>query len=379
MDACDVVIVGAGPAGSTCARDLRRRGVDVVLIDKARFPRDKVCAGWITPGVIDALQLNVEEYRQQRTLEAITGFRIGVIGDAAMCDVDYGRPVSYAIRRSEFDQYLVDCAGGARTGEHVRTIERRGGRWIVNDAIAAPMLVGAGGHRCPVARIVDDGREHSPVVAAAEIEVDVRGDGSNVVRDRPELFLARDLAGYGWCIRKGDYVNAGFGRVGGHTLEHEASEFLRFLRQTGRLPADCAQALRAHAYGLAPFHRSLVTNGALLVGDAASLAHRLSGEGIGPAVESARFAADAIVAADGDYRSERLQPYADAIEQRFGLTRSDRLTAFAVSSRLWTAAVRHLVTRPWFARHIVLDRWFLQRHERRRQRCPDRLHVTGTA
>lgn len=368
MDACDVVVVGAGPAGSTCARYLRRHGLDVVLIDKARFPRDKACAGWITPGVVDELQLNIDRYRRHRTLEAITGFRIGVIGDATMCDVDYDRPVSYAIRRLEFDQYLVDCAGGARTGEEVRTIERRDGQWIVNDAIAAPMLVGAGGHRCPVARIVDGGREHSPVVAAAEVEVHVNGHRSNVVHDRPELFLSPDLAGYGWCIRKGDFVNAGFGRVGGHTLERDASAFLRILQQTGRLPAGCSPPLRAHAYGLAPFHRSLVTDGALLVGDAASLARPLSGEGIGPAIESARLAAGAIVAASGDYRSERLQPYVDAVERRFGMTPGDRvMAAFAGRSRLWTASVRRLVARPWFARHIVLDRWFLHRQELQRQ------------
>lgn len=333
-----------------------------MLIDKARFPRDKVCAGWITPDVVDELRLNVDEYRRHGTLQAITGFRIGVIGDAAMCDVDYERPVSYAIRRCEFDAYLVDRAGGVRTGEDVRTIERRGDRWIVNDAIAAPMLVGAGGHRCPVARIVDGGCERSPIVAAAEIEVPLRGHRTNVVCGRPELFLSPELDGYGWCIRKGDYLNAGFGRVGGHTLARDVSEFLRFLQHTGRLPGDGAPSPRAHAYGLAPFHRTLVGDGALLVGDAASLARPLSGEGIGPAIESARLAADAIVGANGDYTSERLRPYVDAVNERFGLTRGDRLMACSGRWRILTASVRHLIGHPWFARHVVLDRWFLHRN-----------------
>ena len=55
MDSCDVLIVGGGPAGSTCARQLAKAGCDVLVMDKSAFPRDKVCAGWITPAVIESL------------------------------------------------------------------------------------------------------------------------------------------------------------------------------------------------------------------------------------------------------------------------------------------------------------------------------------
>ncbi len=51
---CDVLIVGGGPAGATCARQLTRAGLDVLVMDKQHFPRDKVCAGWITPAVVAA-------------------------------------------------------------------------------------------------------------------------------------------------------------------------------------------------------------------------------------------------------------------------------------------------------------------------------------
>jgi len=60
---CDALIVGGGPAGSTCARFLTRAGWHVVVIDRARFPRDKVCAGWVTPGVFRLLELDPEAYR----------------------------------------------------------------------------------------------------------------------------------------------------------------------------------------------------------------------------------------------------------------------------------------------------------------------------
>ncbi|MGD8673637.1 MAG: FAD-dependent oxidoreductase, partial [Thiogranum sp.] len=71
MDRCDVLIVGGGPAGSSCAWALREAGLDVVVMDKAQFPRDKVCAGWITPAVIEELELDIEDYRQQHVFQTI--------------------------------------------------------------------------------------------------------------------------------------------------------------------------------------------------------------------------------------------------------------------------------------------------------------------
>ena len=56
MERCDVLVVGGGPAGSSCAWRLRRAGLDVVVLDRKAFPRDKVCAGWITPQVARALE-----------------------------------------------------------------------------------------------------------------------------------------------------------------------------------------------------------------------------------------------------------------------------------------------------------------------------------
>ena len=67
MDTCDVLIVGGGPGGSSCARALQQAGADVIVMDKAVFPRDKVCAGWITPQAVTDLELDLNEYANRES------------------------------------------------------------------------------------------------------------------------------------------------------------------------------------------------------------------------------------------------------------------------------------------------------------------------
>ena len=110
MDPCDVLIVGGGPAGSSCAWRLRGSGLDVAILDKAVFPRHKVCGGWITPAVLAELEIDPAEYGRGRVLQPITAFRTGSIGGPAI-ETLYGAPVSYGIRRCEFDDYLLRRSG----------------------------------------------------------------------------------------------------------------------------------------------------------------------------------------------------------------------------------------------------------------------------
>src|SRR5437762_6784209 len=105
-------------------------------MDRAVFPRDKVCAGWITPQVVTDLGLDLHEYAHGRTLQAIHGFRAGVIGRATDVTTTYDRTVSYGIRRCEFDHYLlVRSKARLRVGESVSHIRRAGTAWIVNERI----------------------------------------------------------------------------------------------------------------------------------------------------------------------------------------------------------------------------------------------------
>jgi len=157
MEHADILIVGGGPAGTSCAWALQRAGMDVIVLDQAHFPRDKVCAGWITPAVLNALEIDPQDYGRERVLQPINGFRVGLMRDMAKAyataDLRYPETVSYGIRRCEFDDYLLQRSGARLcTGERVRSLRREAEVWVVNEHFRSPVLVGAGGHACPVAR-----------------------------------------------------------------------------------------------------------------------------------------------------------------------------------------------------------------------------------
>ena len=369
METTDVVIVGGGPAGSACAWGLRQAGFDVVVIDREIFPRDKVCAGWITPQVLEDLQIDHREYCERRTFQPITGFRVGVIGEDDAVGASYGRPVSFGIRRCEFDDYLL-CRSGARLllGAPVSAIRRRRAGWLVNETLSAPVLVGAGGHFCPVARMLNGARYPGPIVAAQEVELPLDRRSCSVDGETPELYFEPDLTGYGWCVRKGEYVNVGLGRLDARALPAKTAEFVGFLRTTGRLASDPSTwRWRGHAYQVAASSsRRIVGDAVMLAGDAAALAFPRSGEGIRPAIESGLMAAAAIVAANGDYSHDRLQPYARRLQHRFGagpLAGLLRISPSVTSMGMSTALAPWLLGNSWFVRHVVLDRWFLHARE----------------
>ncbi|MEW5982360.1 MAG: NAD(P)/FAD-dependent oxidoreductase [Acidobacteriota bacterium] len=360
METCEALIVGAGPAGSSCAWKLATAGIDVLVIDRAGFPRPKPCAGWITLHVLRELQIPAEEYAAGHVLEPIRGFRTGVMGGPYRT-IRYNSPVSYAIRREEFDPYLLARSGARqRLGQPATHIRRTGSGWIVNGNIRAQVLVGAGGHFCPIARELNPHRT-GPVVAAqvVEFELDAGAQAACTARpDTPEIDFCRDLAGYGWVIRKGPFVNVGFGRVGTDDLPRHVAAFVAHLRASGRLPPGTPAAWGGHAYLLRQTSRRVsVDDGVVLVGDAAGLAWARSGEGIHPAVVSGLVAADTLIAARGDYRLSALVQYTRALEARLGRPRSRAMSAGATPARLRTAIVRRLLATDWFTRMFVLNPW----------------------
>ncbi len=273
-----------------------------MVADKAVFPRDKVCAGWITPQVLHDLEIDPDEYREGRTFQPITGFRVGVIGEDNLVETSYGHCVSFGIRRCEFDDYLLRRSGARLLlGAPISSIRRDGPQWVVNNAVRAQMLVGAGGHFCPVARMLNGPLDCAPLVVAQEVELPIdrlSAKACRIIAERPELHFCPDLAGYGWCFRKGEYLNVGFGRLDRHALPKGTAEFV-----------------------------------------------------------------STIVEAIGRYSRDRLEPYARHLQQRFGEGPLAHLLSRIGSRGVPTALALRLLDKSWFVRRVVLDRWFLHARE----------------
>jgi flavin-dependent dehydrogenase len=365
MEQADVIIVGGGPGGSTCAKRLRAGGLNVLIIDKSEFPRGKLCSGWITLGVLDDLKLDIEDYRRGRIFQPMSGFTIGTVGGKTI-RIDYGKTVSYGILRRQFDDYLLRrCGASLALGEAVTSIERDNGTWIVNGQYRAAMLVAAGGHFCPVARLLANDRgDRGPAITAQEMEIELtpdQGSACPVSQESPELYFCQDLLGYGWCFRKGNHLNIGLGRVVPQQLPQQVRDFYQWLKRQGRLPDGLPSDFPGHAYlTYEQAARPLVREGVVWVGDAAGLSHNESGEGIRPAIQSGLMAAETILAARGDYRVETLDTYRRRMEAQFG-PRQTRAPSPRATSSLRRCLAQWLLARRWFVRHVVLDRWFLRR------------------
>lgn len=257
-------------------------------------------------------------------------------------------------------------------GEPVRSLDRTAGRWIVNGEIEAAMLVGAGGHFCPIASRL--GARHdrlASVVAAQEVEFEATAEDlqrGSVEPEVPELFFCDDMQGYGWCFRKGNFLNIGLGRLDNRQLAQHVSQFADFLRQRGKVQCDIPAKFHGHAYQL--YERivpKLTDDGVLLIGDAAGFAYAHSGEGIRPAIESGLMAAEVIlsVASQGiqaDFSTANLEPYRARVKQRFGAPQSTGPTDWMPAAILNFLAARLFASR-WFSRHVLLDRWFLHSAE----------------
>ena len=366
----DVLIVGGGPSGSTLAWALKQQGMDVAIIDKQHFPRDKVCAGWIPPAVLTSLQIDIDDYSQQNILQPIHGFRIGRMS-GNFNDIEYrDEPVSYAIRRCEFDNYLLNRSKATVYADtKVTSFHYADDTWTLNDTYSAPLLIGAGGHFCPVARHIGAKLGKSEVaVTAQEIEFEMNASqqqACQVTSDKPELYFCDDLKGYGWVVRKQNYLNIGLGREDNNRLSEHVSKFCDMLKQQGRIPEDIPSKFHGHAYlCYSQARRPLLDNGVMLIGDAAGLAYGESGEGIRPAIESALLAAQVIQENHAPYSKESISAYVQQMEERFG----KRLHNAVVSenpllSLIKTSLGNTLLNTRWFDKYVVMNRWFLHRQQ----------------
>jgi geranylgeranyl reductase family protein len=284
----DVIIVGAGPAGSTTAYRLASEGASVLLLDKASFPRDKPCGGGISSRAMRELPIDpqlVVEHVCDRMELSFRGGRRFIRGGTD--------PLAYMTQRRRLDHFLVEqaVAAGAdfRDGVAVTDISERGAR-LDGEWIDCELLVGADGANGATARSLDlAGDRIYGVALEGNLSyglVDPERWASTVV-----IELGTIPGGYCWIFPKGDHLNVGVGgwQNTGPTLRRQLKDFCQ------RRGFDHAklEAVRGYRLPGRPTHAPLARKRALLVGDAAGLVDPLWGDGMYSAFVSSRLAARA--------------------------------------------------------------------------------------
>lgn len=296
----DVLIVGGGPAGSACAWQLKKSEVDCIVLDQSRFPRFKPCAGWITPQVVKDIELDPKEYAgdsqdHPRSFTTFTAAQIWISG------LHIKMPFhQHAIRRYEFDEWLLKKSGAPVYEHTVKSISREGDQYVIDGDYTARFLVGAGGTHCPVYRALfkaDVSRLAESLIVAQEEEFPYDHSSTECWL----WFFENHLPGYAWFVPKANgYVNVGIGakveqlKANNDSLKAHWNRFIEKLDRMGLVRGHTYKPV-GHSYYLRHPAPAPSKGNSFLVGDAAGLATIDMGEGIGPAIRSGIRAAEAIL------------------------------------------------------------------------------------
>jgi len=328
--ACDVLVVGAGPGGSSAARVAAEAGADVLVVDRrAEIGVPVHCAG-LAPA---SLLLDVPVSRGV-VVQRITGIDTHLpSGDTVGAEVP-----GLMVDRALFDRELADAArrAGAKIETGVALVD-----WVGDDAvvrrgdaeeiITAPVVIGADGPRSAVGEHV--GLVNTSFAAAKQVEVLLEAELARAHVFFDPLFRG----GYGWLIPKGETGNLGVGVISGRSdILNEAVEAL--MRRTAELGLTMGTSVLGRAGGLIPVGGPLGSareGSVLLVGAAAGQTHPVTGAGIHAATSCGEMAGRVAARYVRSGEEKDLVRYEEAWRLRWG-------------DRLWVASRR---------RGELLDRW----------------------
>ncbi len=296
----DVIIAGAGPAGSTCARECARQGLKTLLLDKDLFPRSKPCGGAVSRRALSLLDFTLPEHIIEkecygarvhyggRTIEVRSKYRIAVL-----------------VSRERFDAFLADKAVESKArfvpGEKVVAVQEAGdGVTVVSEKATyqSRFLVGADGIHSRVALALRRplGKPEMALALVSHVSAD---DDVMERRQNKTLDLHFGIAphGYGWLFPHRGYYSLGM--MGLASMIEDPKKVLSDFAHA--LGLDLS-AVQGHYIPLGGIKRKVASNRILLVGDAAGFADPFHGEGIAHAILSGKLAAQAIIDSIRDRR-----------------------------------------------------------------------------
>jgi menaquinone-9 beta-reductase len=378
----DVLVVGAGPAGAATGLAARRRGLEVLVVDKATFPRDKTCGDGLTTAALRLLeQLGVD-------LRALPGYMpvretVLVSPSGRRVSLPLGPDGDYAavVPRVELDAALVTTAREAgveiRDGTAVSAVDVTADGVTValgdNGAVRAEYVVAADGHYSFVRRSL---RPPAPPELGTwhAFRQYFRGV------DDPRLYVLFEpdlLPGYAWVFPLPEgRANVGFGvlrhpGMTGKELNARWRELLTRPSVRAVLGPEAEPEATHRAWPIpASFEYDALSDGRVLyVGDAANVVDPLTGEGIAQAIETATLAVDAIATGDAASVGQR---YRESFRRALGrdLRFAAALQRVLSSRRGARAAVRTAGLTPWTRRHFA--RWMFEVYPRALLLTPDR-------
>lgn len=300
----DLVIIGGGPAGSTCARKASIAGLNTAIVDRETHPREKTCGGAASPRVERELGFSIDAIAERKFYSAsIRGFEMGNV------ELNLQKTNGYIVRRSRFDSYLLERAreAGADVFEDSKAVAceqlRKGIRVLCQgDSFKARLIAGADGFESMVARSMKMRKCWQPDEVAIGFVTNVPLEEA-IIEDISykdsngqlglEIYLGAINWGYGWLFPRRDEVNIGLGCRSdkAKNLRAQWEAFLQKLKKNKRAALEKSN----HKGFRLPFYTrsaKLVSRRTMLLGDAAGLASPITGEGIYYAIRSGTIAAE---------------------------------------------------------------------------------------
>ena len=284
----DVIIVGAGPAGCSCAHELLKNNKKVLILDKAQFPRHKPCAGGITMKTLKHLPVDIDHLVQHKAQDMVFSF-----SQKRKIKLNHAKGSCVMVIRDKFDEFFFNET--VKAGAVFNKINKINKIKFVEEKIAIDFddktylcdyLIGADGANSVVRKLTSNFNYKNPVFAYEGL---VKKEDT----DYPTEFIF-NKHGYAWIFPKGNHYNVGIGNLISSSKSKNLTKKDLYNFVSDRFGSSEIENITAFPIGTEGDHYR-VKNNIFLVGDAAGLAESLLGEGIYNAVLSGKFAGSAIV------------------------------------------------------------------------------------